>query len=249
MMVHIIDMNNVLIRYCFAIPEKLSPDGILVNGIYGFLRFLKRLNGDSIICCLDKCSSNFRKDIYTDYKKTRLPIDNRFYTQISLMESICNNLGIETLSHRNFEADDLIATVVNNPSNKYTVYSTDKDLLQLCIHDHVKVVHPFSKETLDHEFIKKKYHIDVKDFTMFLALAGDVCDNIPGIRGVGPKTAVKIINEGIDAYKHKFDFSELETMIELVKLKSDIDIVYKTNKIDKLQWDLQMELLGFQDLI
>lgn len=242
---HVIDMNNLLIRYCFAIPEMVSPDGLLVNGIYGLLRFLKRIKNKPIICCVDKCSANFRKDLYSPYKKNRVRLDPNLYTQIDLMIAVCNNLGITVLSHPNYEADDLIAAVVADSSSSFTVYSTDKDLLQLCVYDHVKLINPFTNKVLTEETIKEKYNVQAKDFTLFLALMGDNSDNIPGISGVGPKTAAKIINEGMEKYSSKFDFSNLELMLELVTLYDKIPLDIDPKPLCPIAWDQQMQLLGF----
>lgn len=241
----VIDMNNLLIRYCFAIPEKLSPDGIMINGIYGLLRFINKIKTESIIFCADKCSKNFRKDILHSYKANRKPVENKIYTQIDFMISIANNLDIPVIVHDNYEADDLIASIVKyNNHEKFNVYSTDKDLLQLCVYDNVTLINPFSNEVLTEQTIQAKYGVSAKDFTMFLALMGDSADNIPGILGVGPKTATKIINEGREQYESKFNFDSLDLMVSLVQLYDKLPIKITNNPLNITKWNQQLYLLG-----
>lgn len=242
-------MNNLLIRYCFALPEKISPDGLSVNGIYGMCRFFKKYIKKEIICCADKCSNNFRKKLYEPYKKNRQKLDLGIYKQIEILEELCREIGIPVLWHDEYEADDIIATMCQKDGS-HTVFSTDKDLLQLCIYDNVTLINPFGNQVMNNDVVMKKYGINVKDFTLFLALMGDASDNIPGITGIGPKTAAKIINEGFAPYKHKFDFSPLDQMISLVKLHTNVNInFYSTNIIDQHLWNQKMDLMGFNELI
>jgi DNA polymerase-1 len=211
-------------------PEMFTEDGIMVNGLYGYCKFIidlinKHNKEDfSIVATFDRCSQNFRKEISEDYKMNRKKTDSSLIVQLQLAAEFCESIGIKTLHHVRYEADDIIASIAKKEENNHEIYvvSPDKDLMQL-ITDKTKVLNPFTKQTLDTDYVYKKFGIYPKDFHLFLALCGDSSDNIKGIEGIGPKTASKIMSQTLNiaempALFPKYDFSKLELMLKLTSL-------------------------------
>lgn len=236
MKIFLLDSNSIICRYFFAIPEMFTEDGINVNGLFGYCRLIKDIISNNqneefaIIATFDRCSQNFRKDICENYKKNRKKADSSLIVQLGLAEEFCRNIKIPVEYHLNYEADDIIASIVSKYEEKNEIFilSTDKDLMQL-INEKVKIFNPFSKQIIDKEAVKEKFGLFPEDVGLFLALCGDSSDNIKGIAGVGAKTAVNIINKtkDPDVMKRefpKFDFSELDKMISLTKLNTDYEV-------------------------
>lgn len=233
----LLDANSILFRYIYAFPSVVD-NKIEVNGIFGFLRFfldlMNKNYNDFFLIAFDKCKNNFRKEISATYKQNREKIlDKNIIEQVNLLIEICKIANIPHVFSDIYEADDLLATFAyHNPNHKKFILSTDKDFAQI-INENTCIFHPFSKEIIENEQIQKKYGIDAKFFALFLALAGDSCDSIGGIYGVGPKTAAKIINitqkqEEMQKLFPQFDFTNLELMLSLTKFNTDADLgIYK----------------------
>jgi DNA polymerase-1 len=246
-MYRVIDVSSILFRFFFAIPEKFSANGLMINGLFGFCRFLNKILSEEskVILCLDKCKNNFRKELNPNYKQNRKKLDSSLFEQLNLLEEICEKSGITVLYSDEFEADDLIGSITHQIEGKHMIYSTDKDFMQLC-NDNVHVCNPFTKEIFDSQKIFIKYGIFPKDFALYLAMMGDKSDNIKGVMGVGPKFAQKIILEGMEKYKNQFDFSDLPLNLELTTIKKNIFIdKNKFRNFSNEEWKKNIKFLGF----
>ena len=156
--IFIIDGNSIICRYFYGIPEKKSPDGININGVFGFARFLTSLIREKtfneilpikIIVCFDKATNNFRKKIASNYKQNRPPFPQNFFHQMNLCEEMCNTFNIPVDFHENYEADDLVASYChkfNSPNTHIIVLSNDKDLLQLVSNEKNIMVYNVAKK-------------------------------------------------------------------------------------------------------
>lgn len=234
----ILDGNSIISRYYYGMPEKKSPDGLNVNGVFGFTRFLcnflkKEVLNDkdcsnSIIVCFDRTRSNFRKEICPNYKKNRSPLPENFFYQMNLCEEVCGYFNIPTDHNNRYEADDLIASYCKNfeslPNISIKVLSNDKDLLQL-VSNIVHVFNVVKKKNFDEIAVLETMQIYPHQVAEFLAICGDASDNISGILNVGPKTTIKLLNkygtlEDIINSEEgkKRDFTPARVFLQLTKL-------------------------------
>jgi DNA polymerase-1 len=237
--IFLLDSNGIICRYFYAMPELFTEDGVMVNGLFGYCRLIKDIISKykkeefAIVATFDRCSKNFRKDIAETYKQNRKPADSSLIVQLNLAEQFCRNVSIPVEFHLNYEADDIIASLAEEygESSEIFILTTDKDLMQL-VKNNVKILNPFTKEIFDRDGVKKKLGVFPEDVDLFLALCGDSSDNIPGIKGIGPKTAINILSKTKDPAEMqklfpKFDFSLFEHMLSLTRLFKN----YKSEKV------------------
>ncbi|MGB5345909.1 MAG: 5'-3' exonuclease H3TH domain-containing protein [Woeseia sp.] len=200
-MQYLIDGSVYVFRAWFSMPDDmLDNDGNPVNALYGFCRFLgdfmERVQPEHVAVLFDESlSSSFRNEIYPDYKANRDPAPAELKNQFGLCREYVRAMGIMECSHPQYEADDLIGTLVTRgrangiPS---TVVSRDKDLAQLLTK--ADVFWDFAgKGQIRYDSIPEVFGVWPEQIADFLALAGDAVDNIPGVPGVGKKTAAALL--------------------------------------------------------
>ncbi len=205
----IIDGNAVVYRAYHALPKLTAKNGKIVNAVYGFLlvlfRTIKELTPDYMAIAFDVAGPTFRDKIYRDYKAKRPPAPQELYDQIPLIKEILSSFNIKIFEKEGFEADDIIGTISVlakrtqiYPAAEVIIVTGDSDSFQL-INDQTKVcfLKKGVKETAlyDISAIKEKYQIAPSQLPDFKGLSGDAADNIPGISGIGIKTAIKLIGE------------------------------------------------------
>ncbi|MGC0371531.1 MAG: hypothetical protein DGJ47_000220 [Rickettsiaceae bacterium] len=197
----IIDGYGFIFRAYHVQPPLTSPSGQPVGAIYGFTSMLLKILGDFkpeyAVVVLDHAGKNFRHDLYDQYKANRPPAPDDLKSQLQLVQKSAEALNFKCISKQGFEADDLIATLAKDCSRKgqdAIVISADKDLMQL-VDDNVRMYDPAKYKFIEESDIIKKFGVGANKVRHVQALMGDSSDNIPGIAGVGPKTASKLINE------------------------------------------------------
>src|SRR5680860_611388 len=201
----IIDGNAIIHRSFHALPPTLrTKEGVLVNAVYGFTSFLlKALNEfhpEYVILTLDKAGPTFRHEAYAEYKATRTKAPDELYEQIPLVKQVTKAFDIPIFELSGFEADDLIGTLsqqAEKEKNLETIIMTgDMDTLQL-IDDKTKVYtmsRGLSDSVLyDTDKVNERYGLKPTQIIDYKALRGDPSDNIPGVRGIGEKTAVELL--------------------------------------------------------
>ena len=246
----LIDSNAVIHRSYHALPKSMSTSkGELTNAVYGYtttlIKALEDLKPAYLAASFDISKATFRTEVYADYKVHRVAVDQELYDQIPKVRKLLEVLNIPIYEMAGFEADDCIGTIVSKVNQlrektgenyKVFVISGDKDIYQL-IDDNI-FVYSLKKglskmEVVDCATIKEEYGLDPEDFIDLKALAGDPSDNIPGVPGIGPKTATDLIQrfdslvklyETIEAALPEGFMSDLEnsdpdTFIENCKLK------------------------------
>jgi DNA polymerase-1 len=201
----VLDGNSLLYRAFYAIPELTTKEGIYTNGVYGFLNMLLKIkediNPDYIVATFDKSSNTFRHKEYEDYKAGRKKTPPELSMQFPIIREILSKMGISVFELEGYEADDLIGTIsvlAEEEGMEVYVVTGDKDALQLAT-DNVNVVinkkgitekEIYNRERFIEDFgVTPTQYIDVK------GLMGDKSDNIPGVPGIGEKTAFKLIKE------------------------------------------------------
>ena len=197
----LIDGSGYIFRAFYALPTMTSPNGIPVNAVYGFtnmfLKLTQRLKCDYCLVLFDAKRQNYRNEIFTDYKGTRKETPEELIPQFAVIREALDALNIHYLDMEGYEADDLIATYVEEGLSKnyeVTVISADKDLMQL-IKPHVDFYDPMKDKFFTPEDVKEKFGVYPDKVIDVQALAGDSIDNIPGVPGIGLKTAAELINQ------------------------------------------------------
>lgn len=204
----LVDGNAIMHRAFHALPPFKTKSGIPTHVIYGFFSIIYKAITDFspvyLAVCFDTPAPTFRNKIFKKYQIQRPKIADEFKSQIPLVKEGLNCGGIIHLEKDGFEADDLIGTVAKKTSLslgnklKVLILSGDKDILQL-VDNNIFVISPqigFSTTKIyDANEVAKKFTVSPSQIIDFKALAGDPSDNYPGAKGIGPKTASKLINE------------------------------------------------------
>ena len=200
----LIDAMNLMHRSYYAYPKLTTKSNHPIGAFYGFVQYLKSLqqkyNPNNIIVCSDYSRKSFRNDIYPEYKGTRSETDLELRSQFLFMEEYLDKCNITFIKKEGYEADDIIGTLSNAASilgfNPYIV-SGDRDLFQL-VNDNVQQIYLSTKGYIFYNtnaVIEKYGGLTPLQLIDFKGLSGDASDNIPGIKGIGEKTSIKLLNE------------------------------------------------------
>ena len=241
----LVDGSSYLYRAYHALPPLMTSKNQPTGAIKGVISMIKRIRIDHpespLAVVFDAKGKTFRHDMYSEYKGNRPPMPEDLVQQIEPIHRIISLMGIKLIMISGVEADDVIGTLAEQARQKKlnTVISTgDKDMTQL-VCDNVSVVNTMSGELLDENGVEKKFGVGPELITDYLALIGDKSDNVPGVDKVGPKTAVKWLNEyqNIEGIKENAESiggkvgenlrSSLETLdlaYELVTIKIDVPL-------------------------
>ena len=233
----IIDSNALLHRSFDALPPLATKSGQETGAVYGFLltlfKAIKDLQANYIVACFDTKAKTFRHEKFEEYKAQRPKTPDGIISQIPITKEILNAFKIPVFAEEGFEADDLIATICSmapNQEKNLEVYilSGDLDNLQL-VNENVKVytLGKGIKDTVIYDISKVKERFDVEPLQMidFKALTGDSSDNIPGVPGIGKKTAAEIIQK-YGNLKNLYDELATDTAV----LKPKVKEALKKNK-------------------
>ncbi|MDP4090399.1 MAG: DNA polymerase I [Bacillota bacterium] len=201
----ILDSNSLLNRAFYALPPLTNSEGIHTNAVYGFTNMLlkmeEEIKPDYIVAAFDRKAPTFRHKEYSDYKAGRKKMPPELAEQFPLVKELLEKLAINIFEIDGYEADDLIGTLAAEAEKKdieVYIVTGDRDALQLAS-DKVKVVITkkgmTEKETYDSSRMIEEFGVTPKQFIDVKGLMGDASDNIPGVPGIGEKTAFKLINE------------------------------------------------------
>lgn len=203
----VIDANSLIHRAYHALPSLTTKAGELVNAVYGFfsifLKALRELNPDFVATAFDLAVPTFRHQIFSDYKAKRKKAPEDFYRQIPRIKGILDAFGIKIFEKEGFEADDIIGTIAllaetKSPDLEIIILSSDTDVLQLVdAKTKALILKKGISQTIlyDEKGVQEKYQgLTPRQLIDFKALRGDPSDNIPGVFGIGEKTATELIN-------------------------------------------------------
>jgi len=199
--IYLVDASIYIFRSWFSLPDTLvASDGAPVNAVYGFLRFLTEFFESTrpvhIMVAFDQSlTSSFRNEIYPQYKANREPAPPELKRQLQACERLVTSLGISSLKHPRFEADDLIASAAvaaRDNDYKVVVVSGDKDLSQVVEEGDLWWDYARDRK-LDAQGVYDLFGVWPNQVKDFLALVGDTVDNIPGVPGIGPKSASRLL--------------------------------------------------------
>ena len=203
----LIDGHSILNRAFYGLPDLTNSEGLHTNGVYGFLNIMTRILEEEkpqyLTVAFDVHAPTFRHQMYGEYKGTRKAMPQELREQVPLIRQVLEAMGVCIVSMEGYEADDLLGTIAKRGEARgleVTVVSGDRDLLQLAT-DRIQVRIPKTRggRTVIEDYhtaqVVEKYQVTPPQIIELKALMGDTADNIPGIPGVGEKTATKIIAE------------------------------------------------------
>ena len=240
----IIDGSSVFYRAFYAMPPLTAPTGEPTGAITGFaniiLKLLRENNPDIVAVALDKSRKTFRTEIFADYKATRDKTPDELIAQIPLLKDFCAAIGIKIITADNFEADDIIGTLATQAENfSVEIVTGDRDSLQL-INDSVKVLLTKNTkvEVYDGEKFFAEYNFAPKKLVDYKGLAGDSSDNIPGVNGIGSKTATKLLLEFGDIENILANVENIKSKKIREALKNSADIALLSKKLATIICDV-----------
>ena len=197
----VIDTFGFLFRSFYALPPLKSKDGFPTGLLTGFMNFIsnvgKDFQTDYIVFALDSKGPTFRSDIYTEYKSHRPDVPEDLLKQLPIAIDWIEKMDFKTAIRTGFEADDIVASIAKDAKEKgleVRIVSHDKDLYQL-IEEDIYLFDPIKKSVIDEKTCFDKYGVYPKQFTDYQSLLGDSADNVPGVKGVGAKTAQALIEQ------------------------------------------------------
>ena len=254
----LIDGKSVFYRGYYAMGPLSLTDGTPTGGIYGFaaiaMEIVSKLNPTKVVVAWDSpTSASRRREIYPDYKAGRVKPGDDFYAQIPLLKDLIKNLGWDFVELDNYEADDIIGTLSLEADNAgdYETYiiSSDLDMLQI-VDDNThmwRIRKGFTNiEKINVPELEAKYGIKKSQFLDLKALKGDSSDNIPGVPGIGEKTAAKLLNDygTLDGIYENLDKISGSTK---TKLESGKDSAYMSKTLAKIMFDAPIDLDDIPD--
>lgn len=242
----LIDGQGLIYRSFYALPQLTASNGKVINAIYGFTMMLMKLldeeKPDYIMIAFDLPAPTFRHKEYKEYKANRKKMPEELISQIALIREVINSYNISICEKEGYEADDIIGTVAKEAEKRgcgTLIVTADRDAFQL-ISPETKVMTTVKGVTevkiIDEEKIKDKYGVVPEKIIDILALKGDTSDNIPGVPGIGEKTAISLIKEygSLDLILEKVESISKKSLREKIKeYKEQILMSKKLATIDR----------------
>ncbi|MCK5345238.1 MAG: DNA polymerase I, partial [Candidatus Heimdallarchaeota archaeon] len=253
---YIVDGNAYCYRSYYAIGDLRSSAGQPTGAVFGFANMLNKLrtevNPDYISVCFDLKGPTFRHEMFADYKANRKPMPDDLRPQIDMIKKVIRAYGIPVFEMKGYEADDIIASLAVQFKKDVDVFivSPDKDMLQL-VDNNVKIYIPHKDiAIIDETGVFERYAITPGQITDFLALVGDISDNIPGVPGIGPKAAVDLLStfgslenilDNIDDISQKKRRELLLEFSEQARLSKKLATVYTEVSIPQILDELEIQ--------
>ena len=278
----IIDANSLLHRAFHALPPLTNKKGQPTGAVYGFLltlfKAIKDLKANHIVACFDTPAPTFRHQKFKEYKIHRPKTPEGIVSQIHLMKEVLKSFNIPVFEKDGFEADDLIATIAKNSESKAEVFILSGDLDNLQLVGQKTKVYTLGKGIKDSVLydeakVFERFGVNPQQMNDFKALTGDVSDNIPGVPGVGKKTAAELIQK-FGGIKNLYEELSTDTAVlkpkvkdtlknnkenaflslDLVQTKKDVPIEFnledcRFGSFDQEKVKNTFQELGFQSLI
>ena len=250
----LIDGHSILNRAFYGLPDLTNSAGLHTNAVYGFLNILFKIleeeKPDYLTVAFDVHAPTFRHKMYAEYKGTRKPMAEELRQQVPVMKKVLKAMGVVIVEREGYEADDILGTIARRSEAaglSVSLVSGDRDLLQLAT-EHIKIRIPKTKRTgteIEDYYaadVKAAYQVTPTEFIDVKALMGDSSDNIPGVPGIGEKTAISLIaaygsienayahveeikpNRAREALKEHYDMAQMSKT--LATIETDCELPY-----------------------
>ncbi|NCB91327.1 MAG: DNA polymerase I [Clostridia bacterium] len=260
----LIDGHSILNRAFYGLPDLTNSEGLHTNAVYGFLNIMTKILEEEkpqyLTVAFDLHAPTFRHDMYEAYKGTRKPMPQELREQVPVIKEVLQAMGVTIVSKEGYEADDILGTLAKKSEKNgmdVTVVSGDRDLLQLAT-DNILVRIPKTRagKTVIEDYhtkeVLEKYQVQPIQIIELKALMGDTADNIPGIPGVGEKTASKIIieygsienahehleeikpNKAKESLRDHYDLAVLSKKLATINIDSPIEFQWDSARLENL---------------
>ncbi|WII73473.1 DNA polymerase I [Bdellovibrio sp. 22V] len=258
---YLIDVSAMFFRAYYAIRPLTAPSGLPVNAIYGFLSMMIKLfkeeKPEYLVFCYDRKEASFRKDLYEDYKAHRTEMPDDLAKQIPYIKKLAELMGVPSFEIPGYEADDIIGSLTKwgrHHDMEVFIVSGDKDFGQL-IQDHVWLYDTMKDVKYDAKGVFDKWGVRPDQFIDYLSIVGDASDNVPGVKGIGEKGAIKLLEqfktlediyENIDkveskSVREKLIASKDNALLskKLVTISTDVKVpeLYEAYRLQPMQMD------------
>ena len=245
----LIDGHNLLFKAFFGIPEKIQSNGKSVHGVVGFIgmtvKIIRKTTPTHVLVVFDPEETPSRTESYPEYKSNRkdysqVPERENPFTQLAGIKKALEAVGIKYCEQSGYEADDLIASYTGQPDFQTVIVSSDTDFFQLVSRSTI-IYHYHGKNSIFYNVdeVTRKYGIPPDRYLEYKALVGDKSDTISGVKGIGPKTALKVIrNERALTAEEQAIF---ERNIELIRLNSKVELPYR---LSELAYNNHLDMFG-----
>lgn len=247
----LIDGNSLLFKAFYALPLLHNREGVFTNAVYGFISMLNKVlemeKPTHIAVAFDKDKKTFRKEIHEDYKANRISAPEELIVQFKIIREVLEALNINYLEVEGYEADDIIGTLsmkAEEAGLDTVIVTGDGDALQL-VSDKVKVL--MSRKGItdivvyDEDEVRKKWEVEPIKLIEIKALMGDSSDNIPGVAGIGPKTAVKLIKEYGSLENVYLNIDEIKGGKVAEKLKEQKETAFLSRRLAAIERNMEIE--------
>ncbi|MDH3582572.1 MAG: DNA polymerase I, partial [Hyphomicrobiales bacterium] len=250
---YLIDGSGYIFRAFFALPPMTRPDGTPVNAVFGFTKMLMKLvddsDADALAVIFDKGRRSFRNDIYPDYKAHRPEAPEELIPQFELIRDATRACNLPCIEMEGYEADDLIASyarAAHAAGTAVTVVSSDKDLMQL-VNEGITMLDPMKNRSIGRAEVIEKFGVPPEKVIDVQALAGDSTDNVPGVPGIGIKTAAQLIEEYGDLDSLLERAGEIKQPKRREKLQENAEMARVSRELVTLKQDVPLPepLSGF----
>ena len=258
----LIDGNAIMHRAYHALPPLTTRDGTVVGAVYGVVSILVNaltsIVPTHVVVAWDLPTPTFRHEKYIGYKAQRPKADAEMVTQIPLVKEVIARIPLTQVEQAGYEADDIIGTLAKKGSellgssepNEVIILTGDQDTMQL-VSDKVKILTPAKGKNppvlYGPEEVRTKYGVTVAQIVDFKALIGDSSDNIPGVAGIGPVTAAKLLNEyetleGIYNAIHNLQFTIHNSETIMKKLEAGRDSAFLSQDLSRIVTDMEIKV-------
>lgn len=243
----LIDGHSIINRAFYGVPDLTNKDGLHTNGIFGFvnilLKILEEEKPDYLTVAFDVHHPTFRHEMFTEYKGTRKGMPQELHEQVPVLKELLSAMGIQIMELSGYEADDLLGTVAKRSEAKgmdVLVVSGDRDLLQI-VTDNIRVCIPKTKRgTTEYEMyytkdVQEKYGLLPLQIIELKALMGDSSDNIPGVPGIGEKTATAILQQFENVENAHAHLEEIKPKRAKENLEAHYDMAIMSKKLATIE--------------
>ena len=251
----LIDGFSILFRAFYGMPLTMtSPDGAHTGAVYGFMTILNKVLEDEapdyLAVAFDRPEPTFRHEMYPEYKGNRSAAPPEFHEQVPILKELLGKMNIPIISEAGYEADDVLGTLANRAAKEaidVTIVSGDRDLLQIAS-DRIRIVIPKTRggkteyEQYTPSDVENVYGVTPQKFIELKALMGDSSDNVPGLPGVGPKTALKIL-QNFGSIENAFEHvDEIKPNKAQEAMREHYDLLELSRKLVTIVTDAPFEL-------